>query len=142
MSKFAAFMKQNKRVKENTFFAVTQSLCDEEGKPLKWEFRHITSKENDQIRQDNTQDIPTGKPGIFRQKVNTAKYIRDLLVASIVTPDLYDADLQDSYGVKTPGDLLAAMVDSPGEYNALVEYVQKLHGFDVTLEDKVEAAKN
>lgn len=142
MSKFAAFMKQNKKVQENTFFPVTKSLCDEAGNPLKWEFRHITSKDNDRIRQDNTKDIPTGKPGIFRQKVDTANYIRDLVVASIVAPDLYDAELQDSYGVKTPGDLLAAMVDSPGEYNALVEYVQKLHGFDVTLEDKVEAAKN
>ena len=57
-------------------------------------------------------------------------------------PDLYDAELQDSYGVKTPEDLLLAMVDSPGEYNDLAAYVQKFQGFDVSLDDKVQEAKN
>lgn len=142
MSKFAAFMKQNKKIKENTFFPATTSLCDESGNPLEWEIRPITSKENERIRQDNTQEVPTGKPGVFRQKVNTTKYIRDMVVASIVSPDLNDAELQDSYGVKKPDDLLLAMVDAPGEYNGLVEFIQKFNGFNVTFEDKVEAAKN
>lgn len=57
-------------------------------------------------------------------------------------PDLYDKELQESYGVATPGDLLFAMVDSPGEYNDLIAYVQKLQGFNVTLDDKVKEAKN
>ena len=54
MSKFAKFMKSNKTVKENGFYAPTRSLCDENGKPLEWEFRHITSKENEGLRDDCT----------------------------------------------------------------------------------------
>ena len=50
MSNFSYFMKANKKVKENVFHPVTASLCDANGKPLDWEFRHITSKENDEIR--------------------------------------------------------------------------------------------
>lgn len=46
MSKFSAFMKQNKVKKENEKYAPTTSLADDKGNPLEWEFRHITSKEN------------------------------------------------------------------------------------------------
>ena len=50
--------------------------------------------------------------------------------------------MQDSYGVKTPEDLLMAMVDDPGEYNDLAAFVQKFQGFNVSFEDKVNEAKN
>jgi len=143
MSKFAKFMKANKAVKENEMHPVTKSLCDEKGVPLVWEFRHITSKENENIREACTVDIPvTGKPNMYRPKLKSSLYIQKMIVASVVMPDLYDAELQDSYGVKTPEDLLMAMVDDPGEYNDLAAYVQKFQGFNVSFEDKVEEAKN
>lgn len=143
MSKFAKFMKANKTVKENGFYAATASLCDEKGKPLDWEFKHITSKENEDIREGCTIDVPvTGKPNMYRPKLKTVLYIQRMIVASVVTPDLFDAELQDSYGVKTPEDLLLAMVDDPGEYNDLAAFVQKFQGFDVSFEDKVNEAKN
>ena len=143
MSKFAKFMKSNKTVKENELHPVTKSLCDEKGIPLDWEFRHITSKENEEIREGCTVDLPvTGKPNVYRPKLKSSLYIRRMIAASIVVPDLYNADLQDSYGVKTPEDLLVEMVDDPGEYNDLAAYVQKFQGFDVSFEDKVDEAKN
>ena len=143
MSKFAKFMKSNKTVKENELHPVTKSLCDENGIPLDWEFRHITSKENEEIRESCTVDIPvTGKPNVYRPKLKSSLYIRRMIAASIVVPDLFNADLQDSYGVKTPEDLLVEMVDDPGEYNDLAAYVQKFQGFNVSFEDKVNEAKN
>lgn len=143
MSKFAKFMKANKVVKENEMYAVTKSLCDENGKPLEWEFKHITSKENEEFRESCTIDVPVaGKPNMYRPKLKSGLYICKMIAASIVVPDLYDAELQDSYGVKTPEDLLMAMVDDPGEYNSLASYVQKFQGFNVSLEEKVDAAKN
>ena len=143
MSKFSKFMKANKAEKKNEMYAATKSLCDENGKPLEWEFRHITSKENESLRDDCTIDIPiTGKPNMFRPKVQSGKYIQKMITASVVMPDLYDAELQDSYGVNTPEDLLLAMVDDPGEYNELAAFVQKFQGFDVSFEDKVDKAKN
>ncbi len=143
MSKFAKFMKSNKIKKENGFYAATSSLCDENGKPLEWEFRHITSKENEDIREACTIDVPVaGKPNIFRPKLKAALYIQKMISASVVAPDLYNAELQDSYGVKTPENLLLAMVDDPGEYNNLAAFVQKFQGFDIAFEDKVNEAKN
>lgn len=143
MSKFSKFMKANKAVKENGFYPATKSLCDEKGNPLEWEFKHISSKENEEIRENCTIDIPvTGKPNMYRPKLKSSDYIRKMIAASVVMPDLFDSELQDSYGVKTPEDLLMAMVDDPGEYNDLAAFVQKFQGFNVSFEDKVNEAKN
>lgn len=143
MSKFALFMRQNKKDKPNAFYAPTKSLLDKDGKSLMWEFRHITSRENDEIRDSCTTELPvTGKPGIFRSKVDTYRYLAEMIVASTVTPDLFDSELQDSYDVKTPRELLYALVDDPGEYQDLGLWIQEFQGFTQSLEDKVEVAKN
>ena len=60
----------------------------------------------------------------------------------MVVPDLYDKELQDSYGAMAPEDLLLAMVDDPGEYNELASFVQRFQGFDVSFNEKVDEAKN
>lgn len=143
MSEFERFMKANKKVKQNEKYAPTKSLTDEDGNPLEWEFKHITSKENEKLRNDCTIEVQvTGKPNIYRPKVQTDKYIAQMIVASTIFPNLYNADLQDSYGVKTPEDLLYAMVDDPGEYQNLMTWIQQFQGFTETMEDKKNAAKN
>ena len=143
MSNFNRFMKSNKVVRENTTFPATKSLVDENGKPLEWTIKPLTTAENEAIRESCMTEVQvTGKPNMFRPKLNTSKYIAKMVVASIVEPDLFDANLQDSYGVKTPEELLQEMVDDPGEYNELVAFVQNFNGFNTTLEEKVEEAKN
>lgn len=143
MSKFSRFMRENKVVKENQKYAPTKSLKDEKGNPLEWEFRHITSKENETLRDASTFDVPvTGRPNNYRQKINISQYVSKMIVTSTVFPDLYDAGLQDSYGVKTPEDLLFAMVDDPGEYNDFSVWIQRFQGFDSNLDEKAEEAKN
>lgn len=143
MSKFSRFMKVNKATKENGFYAATKSLCDEKGKPLLWEFKPITSKENTELRESCMMDVPvTGKPNVTRPKFRSWLYVRKLIAASVVTPDLYDAELQDSYGVSTPEDLLMAMVDDPGEFDDLSAFVERFQGFDKSMDGKVDEAKN
>ena len=136
-------MKQNKIKKENTTFAPTKSLLDENGEPIKFVIKPLTTKENEDIREACTVDIPvTGKPNMFRPKLNTSKYLAKMLCSCIIEPDLFDKELQDSYGVMTPEDLIREMIDDPGEYQDFVVFVQNFNGFNVTLEDKVSEAKN
>ena len=143
MSKFSRFMKENKKEKKNGCYAPTVSLTDENGKPLEWEFRHITSKENEKLRDECMIDVQvTGKPNVYRPKLDLTKYLAKMITASTVTPDLYNAELQDSYGVQTPEELVNAMVDDAGEYQELSAWIQKFQGFTKTLDDKVDEAKN
>ena len=143
MSKFSRFMKANKVERKNEFHAPTDTLMDENGNPLDWEFKPLTSKENEALRESCTIDVPiTGKPNLYRPKLNTSQYIAKMIVASTVTPDLYDKELQDSYGVMTPEDLLYAMVDNAGEYQDFSVWMQKFQGFTKTFDEKVNEAKN
>jgi hypothetical protein len=136
-------MKKNKAVKENVTFAVTKSLCDENGEPLLWEVKPLSTKEDERIRDECTLEIPVkGKPHMYRNKMDTNKYLSKLLAASVVEPDLLNAELQDSYGVKTPEDLLKEMIDDPGEYTEFTAFIQKYNGFDVSFGEKVDEAKN
>ena len=142
MSNFSAFMKKNKIKKENVKYAATKALTDEKGNPLEWEIKAVTTKEADKIRESCTIEVPVkGKPGMFRHKFDSVAYTAKLNVAAIVYPDLYNAELQDSYGVKTPEDLLKEMVDSPAEYVDLCNFVQSYSGFE-TMQEKVDTAKN
>lgn len=143
MSKFSVFMKENKKVKENEKYAPTASLIGSDGTPVRWEFRHITSKENEALRDANTIEVQMiGKPNLFRPKLNTSQYLMDMIVKSTIFPDLYDKELQDSYGVMTPNDLVYAMVDDAGEMQDFQLWMQKFQGFTKTLDEKVEEAKN
>ena len=142
MSNFSNFMKANKIQKENVMHPVTKSLLDEKGNPLLWEIKPLTTKENERIRESCTVDVPVkGKPNQYRPKVDMEKYQTKLICAAIVSPDLNNAELQNSYGVMTPEDLIKEMVDSPAEYTDLMVFVQELSGFK-TLQEEVDEAKN
>ena len=143
MSSFSRFMKQNKITKENTTYAATKSLVDENGQPLLWTVKPLNTKENDEIRDSCVKEVQvTGKPNMFRPKLDTSKYIAKMICACVVEPNLFDKELQDSYGVMTPEDLLKEMIDDPGEYQDFATFIQNFNGFNTTLEDKVEEAKN
>ena len=74
--------------------------------------------------------------------LDTSKYLAKMICASVVEPNLNDKDLQNSYGVMTPEDLIREMIDDPGEYNSFAEFIQTFNGFTETLDEKVEKAKN
>lgn len=140
MSKLQLFMKKNKKVKENLKYPATKSLVDEDGKPLEWELKAITTKEQEAIRDECTKEVPAGR-GQVRHKVDTGLYTKKLIAASVVFPDLMNAELQDSYGVSKPEDLLVEMVDNAGEYSKLAEVVTDHSGF-TDINEEVEEAKN
>lgn len=143
MGNLSLFLKSNKKTRENVMYPATASLCGQNGDVLKWEIRPLTTEETEKLREECTTEVPiTGKPGVYRPKVNSNLYVTKLLVSCVVFPDLYNKELQDSYGVKTPEALLKQMIDNPAEYNAFAEYVQNYSGLNESVSDKVDKAKN
>ena len=67
-------------------------------------------------------------------------YLAKLAAACTVYPNLNDAELQDSYGVKCAEELISAML-TPGEYTNYTEKLFDICGFGDKL-DLVEQAKN
>lgn len=145
MSNINLFFKKNKPTKENAFYPATKSLLDKDGKPLMWEIKPITTRENEIIQEKCIKEVPMGvKSKLYRSKVDHCQYMCQTLVTSVVYPDLLNTELQDSYGVKKPEDLLREMIDNVSEYNAFFQFVQEFNEFDndLDLEEGIEIAKN
>ena len=143
MSNLSMFLKKNKKMRSNAFYPASASFVDENGKPIMWEVRPLTTAEDEVIRDECTVDVPIpGKKGQFRAKIDVNAYMAKQMVAAIVFPDLNNAELQDSYGVMTPDALLKEMIDDPSEYMEFASFIRENSGFDKDLTEEIEEAKN
>ncbi len=135
MNELSAFLKENRSTRENVFYCACDDFKDSDGNAIKWEIRHISTGEEENIREECT-DCVGG-----RYKLNVNKYIERMIAEAVVYPDLYNAELQDSYGVKSPEALVKEILDKPGDYSRLAKFVQDMNGFRSLRED-IEEAKN
>ena len=141
MSDFSVFMAGN-AIKDETVKYVASKRFVQDKKPVEWEIKAVSSTLDEAIRKECTKRVPVqGKRGQYNQETDTDKYIGKLCVACTVYPNLNDAALQDSYGVKGADDLLKAML-LPGEYTEYKAKVMEVNGFDLSMEELVDEAKN
>ena len=141
MSDFAVFMAGNAQ-KAETVKYVASKRFGTKNKPVEWELKAIDSDPDEAIRKECTKKVPVaGKRGQYTQETDTDKYIAKMCVACTVYPNLNDAELQDSYGVKS-GDALLRKMLLPGEYTEYKAKVMEVNGYDMSMEELVEEAKN
>lgn len=142
MSDFSVFMAGNAAKEENIKYVASTRFKDANGNPVEWEIKTIDSNLDETIRKECTKKIPVnGKRGQYTQDIDTDKYIGKICVASTVYPDLNNAELQDSYGVKGADALLKKML-KPGEYTNYKTKVMEVNGYDTSMEELVDEAKN
>ena len=141
MSDFSMFMAGNAEENEVVEY-VASNRFKVKGKPVAWKIKSISSELDEAIRKECTKKVPVvGKRGQYNQETDTDKYIGKLCVACTEYPNLNDAELQDSYGVKSADALLKAML-KPGEYTEYKAKVMEVNGYDMSMEDLVDEAKN
>lgn len=142
MSDFSVFMAGNAAKDESVKFVASKRFVDAKGNPVEWELRAIDSETDELIRKECTKRVPiAGKRGQYNQETDTDKYIGKMCVACTVYPDLNNAELQDSYGVKGADALLKTML-KPGEYTEYKAKVMEVNGYDMSMEELVDEAKN
>ena len=141
MSDFSVFMAGNTNANETVKYVASKRFVQNK-KPVEWELKAISSSLDEAIRKDCTKKVPiAGKRGQYTQDTDTDKYIGKLCVACTVYPNLNDAELQDSYGVKSGDELLKKML-LPGEYTDYKTKVMEVNGYDMSMEELVDEAKN
>ena len=141
MSDFSVFMAGN-ALKGDTVKFVASKRFVVNGKPVQWEIKAIDSDTDEAIRKECTKRVPiAGKRGQYNNETDTDKYIGKMCVACTVYPNLNDAELQDSYGVKGADALLKKML-LPGEYTEYKAKVMEINGYDMSMEELVDEAKN
>lgn len=139
MDSFSAFMAENVEKLENKRVVISNRFKDAKGNPIEWEIKAVTCEENEDLQRRAMvqRKLPTGQQV---REVDQIKYTSLLLAESVVYPDLNNAKLQDSYGVKTPEALLKKML-YPREETLLAQEVMEFSQIE-NLGDKVDEAKN
>lgn len=140
MSDFSVFMAGNV-LQDEIIKYVASTRFVKDGKPVEWELKAVDAETDEKIRKESAKLVPVGKHGQKVEQNDNNKYIGKLCVASTVYPNLNDAELQDSYGVKSADALLKKML-RPGEYTTFQLKVMEINGFDLSMEELVDEAKN
>lgn len=138
-----AFFAGNAISIENVKYVASKRFIDPETKePIEWELSAIESAVDEEIRKECTYKKPIpGKRGQSTNELDTDKYIGRVCARCTVYPNLNNAELQESYGVKGADALLKKMLNV-GEYAEYKAKVMELNGFDTTLDELVDEAKN
>lgn len=111
------------------------------GFPAPFVIQEITNEENEKLQKSVTKITKT-RSGQVTQNMDQDKYAKELILDSVIQPDLNSEELQQFYGtLADPYGTLKKML-SIGELTALIQEVNKLSGVDEALDDKVEDAKN
>jgi len=140
MSNLNMFFAENAQTDLIEDFIVSERFKDDKKNPMVWKLRTLTEAENADIRASATKRVQV-KRGVTLPETNPNEYMAKLIVASVVFPNLKDADLQKSYNVIGAENLVRTMLIA-GEYSTLAEKVQIINGFDKDLNDLVDEAKN
>jgi len=136
VSKLEEFLMQNELNTEETMEVKVSERI-----PLPFKIRAISEAENKAIKK-SCQTVTFDKR--THQKVidtNYDLYLTRLVIACCVEPNFKNAELQAKYGVMGAEALVDKLL-RPGEYNQLLEAVQKINGFDTDINTLVEEAKN
>lgn len=140
VNNLSAFFATSMDSVSNEFVEVTKRAKDKDGNPIPWEIKAIPDDRITQIRKECTTK-KKAKRGQYTNELDEGKFNLRLCAACVVFPNLNDAELQDSYGVKSAESLLSAMLVS-GELLTLSEAVMKINGYDMDFEEEVDTAKN
>ncbi len=126
---FKAFFRESAKMPENVKAVISNRFIDENtGEPELWELRAITEDEHAAIK-----DACTSKnlfKGRMTTNFNSARYNKMLAAASVVYPDLKNAELQKDHSVVGAEALLGKIL-LPGEMTALQQLVTEINGFDI-----------
>lgn len=135
-----AFLKNNVEIVNQVEYVASNRIKAGD-EPVAWKINVLQNKVIDKLRNRYTKMIKDGKTGVTREKFDSQGFNDAMLLESIVFPNLDDMELQDSWGVNDPLELVKAML-TPGEYADLLNAVVEAQGFEVGMDEKVRAVKN
>lgn len=139
-SKLQAFFADKAAVNEVEKAVISDRFKDSEGKSIPFELRYLTEEEAAEIRKESTK-ITKGRGAVKAHEFDNEKYMEKMAARSVVFPDLKNAELQKSYGVRGDGELLKKMLLA-GEFSVLFEKINQMNGFDRDVNDLKDEAKN
>lgn len=137
------FMSSNLKPIPDIEYQATDRLIDPEtGEPVVWKLRPISTEELTRIQKKHTRPVFHKEIGRAVQEVDAVAIGEELACACIVWPDLKDAKLQESYGVRGEIKTLRAILSSSKDYSRMMDKVNEITSAEEMDEDDIGEAKN
>lgn len=134
-----AFLKGNTVEIENIKVVVSDRFVEKD-KPIEWELRNLKEEVVSEIR--NKSYIYNNSGRKKEKEFDSMLFTYKLCAESVVYPDLKNDELQSSYGVKNPVDLLKVMLYA-GEFAKLSNAVTEMNeNLSENLQDNIDEVKN
>ncbi|MGN7454622.1 phage tail assembly chaperone [Paenibacillus pasadenensis] len=134
------FFAHNAVAAETQEVVVSDRFRDESGRPAAWKLRAISEELNEELRSASMKRTK-GKGGQAMPEMDYNAYLGRMVAACVVHPDLNDAELQQSYGVRGAAAVVRKMLLA-GEFANLAAKVQEINGFDREVGELAEEVKN
>ena len=107
--------------------------------PQLWKLKAVSTKIRNSIMNACSETVFDPKTHQAVKQVDSKKLQLQMVLQSVVFPNLHDVKLQDAFKVQSAEELLEVML-IPGEYDTLTKEVLKLAGYDIPDEKKVTEA--
>ena len=138
MSNLQAFMTPN--TEETREVIISDRFKDKDGKVVPFVIKSLSQAENEEIRK--RASVPVTKSGVvIGDKLDSEKYGRELVLASVKTPNFRDSEICKFYATMDPLEVPSKML-RVGEYTRLVKAINELNGLNDDLDVLEEEAKN
>ena len=138
MSNLQAFMTPN--TEETREVIISDRFKDKDGKVVPFVIKSLSQAENEEIKRRTSVPMIEHNT-IIGQKIDSEKYGREIVLASVTTPNFRDSELCKFYATMDPLEAPSKML-RVGEYNRLVKAINDLNGLNDDLKVLEEEAKN
>ncbi len=114
---------------------VGERLRDEAGDPLAFEIRALTADAFEKVRRASERPGPNGPV------LDPRRFTEYLVIEGVASPSFRDAEAMAELACSTPEQYLAKTLLA-GEILKLSSAIQRLSGFDTSLDEDIQTAKN
>ncbi|MGJ9460121.1 phage tail assembly chaperone [Oceanobacillus sp. CF4.6] len=135
------FMPDKVEVTEIVEAPISKRFKDKNGKIIPFKFKTITTERVDELEKLHTLPV-IKKNKKVGERVDQAQFIAHIAIDSTIYPNFKAQEMRKAYKSEDPIEIAKKVLNVAGEYSNWIAKASEVNGFDDSVEDLEEAAKN
>lgn len=135
------FMPSKVEIMEETKAIISTRFKDENGKPIPFIFKPISTKRVDQLEELHRKPVMRNGRKVG-EEVDYSRFIAHVAVESTVYPNFRAPELRKAYKSEDPIEIAKKVLNIAGEYANWIAKASQVNGFDEDIEELEEEVKN
>lgn len=121
---------------------ISDRFKNDKGEVIPFIFKAITTERVDELEEACTIVMKNGKGKVVGSRVDNKRLMSRIAVESTVYPNFRAEEMRKAHGTEDAVEIARRVLSVAGEYSEWIVQATKVNGFDDTLEDLEEEAKN